>query len=405
MAAKPKRDLTVAEQLAAGPVDLPFLMLVLLLTGTGLVMVFSASFASAYYNEAMTGNNPTYFIQRQAAFAVAGLVIMWLISKVNYQNLRWISIFVLAGAGILMLLVLVPGLGQSAGGAQRWIKLPMLPQFQPSEVLKLGIILYFSARLDKRNTEKQLTFSKRTFKGRFATLLQRWGFWELLPYVVILAISGALLLLQPHMSATILIFAVAASLLFVGGIRLGWFVAGILLVGALLAMVIFNTDYMSARIDIWKDPWSAPQEGGFQTIQSLYAIGSGGLFGLGLGNSRQKFLYIPEPENDFIFSIVCEELGFVGGVIILALFALLILRGYWLAIHARDGFGSLLVVGVTTQLAVQTFLNIAVVTNLIPVTGISLPFFSYGGTALVMQLASMGVILGVSRQILAPKSG
>ena len=221
---------------------------------------------------------------------------------------------------------------------------------------------------------------------------------------VLLAILG-LLALQPHMSGMILILAIGASILFAAGIHLGWFVAGGSFAVAALTFIIFNTDYMASRIHIWQDPWSDPLGKGFQTIQSLYAIGSGGLLGLGLGNSRQKFLYIPEPENDFIFSIACEELGFVGAVLILCLFALLILRGYWLAIHARDRFGALLIVGITTQVAVQTFLNIGVVTNLFPVTGISMPFFSYGGTALMIQLLEMGVILSVSRQIPAPKAG
>jgi cell division protein FtsW len=207
------------------------------------------------------------------------------------------------------------------------------------------------------------------------------------------------------MSATILIFLVGAALLFVGGAKLHWFVGGGLIAATGLYFVIKKTEYMQARIDIWKDPWLDPLGRGFQTIQSLYAIGSGGLLGLGLGRSRQKYLYLPEEHNDFVFAIVCEELGFIGGSIVLLLFALLILRGYWLAIHARDRFGSLVIVGITTQLAVQVFLNIGVVTNLFPVTGISLPFFSYGGTALLIQLAEMGMVLSVSRQIPAPKSG
>ncbi len=174
---------------------------------------------------------------------------------------------------------------------------------------------------------------------------------------------------------------------------------------ALLVFIITSTDYMTRRIALWRDPWIDPLGGGFQAIQSLYAIGSGGLLGLGLGNSRQKFLYLPEEHNDFVFSIVCEELGYIGAAIVLLLFALLIIRGYWLAVHARDRFGALLVVGITTLLAFQVFLNIGVVTNLFPVTGISLPFFSYGGTALMIQLLEMGIVLSVSRQIPAPKAG
>ena len=199
--------------------------------------------------------------------------------------------------------------------------------------------------------------------------------------------------------------AVGASILFAAGIKFYWFLLGGGTVGAALIFIITQTDYMASRVALWLNPWMDAQGKGYQTIQSLYAIGSGGLLGLGLGKSRQKFLYLPEPENDFIFSIVAEELGYIGAAIVLILFALLIIRGYWLALHARDRFGALLIVGITTLLAVQVFLNIAVVTNLIPVTGISLPFFSYGGTALVIQLAEMGIILSVSRQIPAPKAG
>ena len=175
--------------------------------------------------------------------------------------------------------------------------------------------------------------------------------------------------------------------------------------GGLLAIIVTTTDYMTRRITLWRDPWSLPQQGGYQIIQSLYAIGSGGLFGVGFGQGRQKQGFLPEPENDFIFSIVCEELGLIGAGLILALFVLLILRGYWIALHARDRFGSLLVVGITTLMAVQVFLNISVVTNFLPTTGVSLPFFSYGGTALMIQLIEMGIVLGVSRQIPAPKQG
>lgn len=205
------------------------------------------------------------------------------------------------------------------------------------------------------------------------------------------------------MSGTLLILAGAAAVLFAAGIHLGWFAAG---AGALGLLIVFMmSGYQSTRIQVWRDPWAYPKDGGYQIIQSLYAIGSGGLLGLGLGKSRQKFLYLPEPENDFIFAIVCEELGLVGACIVLALFALLIVRGYWIALHARDRFGALVVVGITTLLAVQVFLNISVVTNFLPTTGISLPFFSYGGTALMIQLAEMGIVLAVSRQIPAAKQG
>ena len=224
-----------------------------------------------------------------------------------------------------------------------------------------------------------------------------------MPYGAVLSLVLVLVVMEPHMSGTILIMVGAAAVLFASGINLGWFVGLGSFAVAALTFVVFATDYMTRKINLWLDPWSDPQGAGYQPIQSLYAIGSGGLLGLGLGKSRQKFLYIPEPENDFIFSIVVEELGFIGAAIVLILFALLIMRGYWLALHARDKFGTLTIVGIITLLAAQVFLNIGVVTNLIPNTGISLPFFSYGGTALMIQLAEMGIILSISRQIPAPK--
>lgn len=402
MARKLKRDLTVEEQLARGPLDLPFLMLVLLLTAIGVIMMFSASYADALYNM----DDPTYYFMRQGLFAIGGVVIMYIMSKINYQTLRWLSVFALVGSIILLIMVKIPGIGASGGGANRWIRaIGPLPRWQPSEAAKLGVILYFSARLSKRNTEKKRHFDKRTYSGHFLELLDRIGFLELVPYGVVLLIIAGLLLLQPHLSATILILAIGASILFAAGIRLGWFVAGGALMTAALWLVINTTDYMADRIAIWQNPWTDTQGDGYQIVQSLYAIGSGGLLGLGLGNSRQKFLYLPELQNDYVFPIVCEELGFIGAAMILLLFALLIIRGYWLALHARDRFGALLIVGITTQVAVQVFLNIGVVTNLIPPTGISLPFFSYGGTALVIQLVEMGIVLSVSRQIPAPKAG
>ena len=402
MARKHKRDLTMGEQLARGPLDLPFLMLVVLLTGVGVIMMFSASYVDALYEL----DNPTYYFMRQGAFAVLGLAVMYAVSRVNYQHLRWMSVLVLGASIFLLVLVKVPGIGSSGGGADRWIRaIGPLPRWQPSEAAKLGVILYFSARLSKRGTEKKRTFDRRRLSGCFLEWLDNVGFLELVPYGAILAVISGLLLWEPHLSATILMLAIGASILFAAGIKLGWFAGGGILMALLLGFVASSSGYMSERIAIWQDPWSDPQDAGFQIVQSLYAIGSGRLLGVGLGNSRQKNLFLPELQNDYVFPIVCEELGFIGAAMILLLFALLILRGYWLAIHARDRFGALLIVGVTTQVAVQVFLNIGVVTNLLPPTGISLPFFSYGGTALIIQLVEMGVVLGVSRQIPAPRAG
>ena len=402
MARKHKRDLTMGEQLARGPLDLPFLMLVVLLTGVGVIMMFSASYVDALYEL----DNPTYYFMRQGAFAVLGLAVMYAVSRVNYQHLRWMAVLVLGASIFLLVLVKVPGIGSSGGGADRWIRaIGPLPRWQPSEAAKLGIILYFSARLSKRGTEKKRTFDRRRLSGCFLEWLDNVGFLELVPYGAILAVISGLLLWEPHLSATILMLAIGASILFAAGIKLAWFAGGGILMALLLGFVASSSGYMSERIAIWQDPWSDPQDAGFQIVQSLYAIGSGRLLGVGLGNSRQKNLFLPELQNDYVFPIVCEELGFIGAAMILLLFALLILRGYWLAIHARDRFGALLIVGVTTQVAVQVFLNIGVVTNLLPPTGISLPFFSYGGTALIIQLVEMGVVLGVSRQIPAPRAG
>lgn len=402
---KAKRDLTIEEQLARGPMDLPFLMLVVMLLGIGLIMVLSASYASAYYDSKVS--SPYYYFIRQLIFGVGGVAVLYLVSRINYQSFRWLSVFVLIFAFILLIMVLIPHVGIVHNNAQRWMKMFIVagPEFQPSEVAKLAVILFFSARLSKRNTEKKKKWNKTSLVGRVCGFMDRIGLLELLPYAAILLVIAFLMIKEPHMSGTILILVAGAAILFASGVKLYWFAGGGTLVAAALWFIITNTDYMTARINIWLDPWIDPEGAGFQAIQARYAIGSGGLLGLGLGNSRQKFLYLPEPENDFVFAIVCEELGFIGAAIILVLFALLIIRGYWIAIHARDRFGALLVVGITTLFAFQVFFNIGVVTGLLPVTGISLPFFSYGGTALIIQLAEMGIVLSVSRQIPAPKAG
>lgn len=397
-----KRDLTMEQQLARGPMDLPFLMLVVLLTGIGVLMVFSASYATAVGE----GRSATYYFFKQAQFAAMGFGLMYIASKVNYQWYRWASVLVLGLAFVMLILVLIPGFHTvRSDGVKRWLKMPIIHSFQPSEMAKLGVILYFSARMSKRNTEKKRRYDAQKPSGVILQALENSGFMELVPYGVILLAIIVLMVFEPHMSGTILILVPAAAILFTGGVKLRWFAIGGTTVVTLLAFIITQTTYMADRIHIWQDPWAYPKKGGYQIIQSIYAIGSGGLFGVGFGKGRQKLGFLPEAENDFIFSIACEELGLIGAGLILILFVLLILRGYWIALHARDRFGSLLVVGITTLMAVQVFLNISVVTNLLPTTGVSLPFFSYGGTALMIQLIEMGIVLGVSRQIPAPKQG
>ena len=373
-----------SRELAKGPLDLPFLILVLLLTGIGLVMLLSASFPSAYYES----GNPLAYFTRQVIWAVLGIAAMLFIGKINYQRFRGIAKPLLALSIILLLLVLVPHVGITRNNATRWLGLPGTSfQFQPSEVAKLAIVLYFADNISKKK-DKMQTF--------------RYG---ILPYAFILMIVAGLIGLEPHLSGMLLVLGTGAVMMLVGGINWGW-VLGALGAGAVgFYTIIYVIGYNASRIEMWRDPWLDAQGKGYQMVQSLLAIGSGGLLGVGLGKSRQKFLYLPEEHNDFIFSIICEELGLIGATIIMLLLAVLMLRGFWIALHARDRFGSLLVVGTVTLIALQVFLNIGVVTGLLPATGISLPFFSYGGTALSIQLAEMGVVLSVSRQMKPTKAG
>ena len=360
-----------------GSIDLPFAALTLLLLTIGVVMVLSARYARAYYSAA-TGHNAAYYFMRQLGFALAGVGAMYALSLFPMQFYRRMSFLVLAAAAGL--LALVPVIGVSQGDAKRWISLGFTT-FQPSEIAKIGIILYFAALICK-------------FKGRMRTV--RYG---ILPFAGVLLIIVALLVMEPHFSAAIIIIAIGAVMLFLGGVRLYWFVGALIAALAALGVVMTFFPYASSRITTWLDPFANTSGSGYQIVQSLYAIGSGGLFGLGLGQGRQKYLYLPEEHNDFIFPVVCEELGFVGAIAILILFALLVIRGYWLAMHMRDRYSFLVTAGITTLLAIQVILNVAVVTNLVPCTGISLPFFSYGGTALLIQLAEMGIVLSASRDI------
>ncbi len=366
----PSPELTVVDEL--GLMDVPFLILTLLLVAIGVIMMFSASYARAFYEE----GSSTYYFARQGGFALAGIALMWFISRINYQWWRVVAVPVLVGAVVLLMLVLL--IGSKGGGAKRWIVLFGI-RFQPSELAKLGVVLCFAAMISFYR-EKMQTF--------------RYG---VLPFAGILAVIAGLLLLEPHLSATLIILATGAAMMFLGGTRLRWFGLGLLLVAGAVLLYLGVAGYASKRIMAWRDPFNDPSDDGYQIVQSLYAIGSGGMMGLGLGRSRQKYLYLPEEHNDYLFPIVCEELGFVGAMLVLLLFALLIFRGYWIAMHARDRFGMLVAAGLTTLLLLQVFLNVGVVTNLLPATGISLPFFSYGGTALLVQLVEMGIILNISR--------
>ena len=357
--------------------DLPFLCILLLLLSLGLLMLFSAGYAVALYRR---GDAYTY-IRPQLLFAALGLVAMYAASLVDYHiwhKLAW----PLMGLSLLLLVVVL--FMPEYNGCKRWIVLPGLGTLQPSEIAKFAVVLVFSHIISLNHDRMQ-------------------GFAAgVLPFGILLGLVAVLMLLEPHLSGTLLILSIGAVLMFVGGTGLRWFaLAGGLGVGAVFAAVLTLPQlvpYAADRLSSWRDPFADPLGEGHQTIQSLYAIASGGVAGLGLGNSRQKYLYVPEPQNDFIFSILCEELGFIGAALVIFLFLLLLLRGITLAVRARDKFGALLVVGFVVQVVLQAILNIAVVTNTIPNTGISLPFFSSGGTSLLMLLGEMGIVLSVSRQ-------
>ena len=378
------RETEATDSLRA-PMDLPFFLLVLLLLSVGVIMVLSASFASAYYDiTRVTGGNPTHYFFRQAIFAISGVLLMLVISRFPTSFYRRIALPAMALT--IFLLLLVPFIGTEGGGATRWINLGFTT-FQPSELAKPAVVLLFAHMIC-------------IYKDQMKTF--RYG---VLPFVICLVPILFLLYLQPHLSAMVIILAVGICMMFLGGTHMGWFVGGLGAAAAGGFVLVNQLGHASARISAWQNPFNDPQGAGWQIIQSLLAIGSGGVLGLGLGQSRQKYLYLPEEHNDYIFAIVAEELGFIGVVMILSLFAMLVIRGFWIALHAKTKFGTLIAGGMSSLLALQVFLNVGVVTNLLPPTGISLPFFSYGGTALWFQLLCMGVILSVSREIPAKKAG
>lgn len=366
-----------------GNTDRVFLMLVMTLLTVGLIMLLSASYPSAYYE---TGD-PAYYFKRQLCFAVLGVASMLAMAALDYSRLRTLARPAMVLAILLLALVLIPGIGVMRNNARRWISVAGLFTFQPSELAKLAVVIALASSI--------------------AVKKDRMRSWRdgIRPHLLFLLTVSGLVLAEPHLSGALLILGTGAVLLFVGGIRMRW-VIGAGLTAVLGAWTLLNGvfSYGQSRIAVWQDPFSDAGGAGYQLSQSLLAIGSGGLTGLGLGRSRQKFLFLPEEHNDFIFSIVCEELGLIGAGLILLLFMALILRGYWIALRAKDRFGSLLVVGILSLFAMQTFLNVSVVTGLLPTTGISLPFFSYGGTALFLQLFEMGIVLSVSGQVRQPRS-
>ena len=356
-------------------VDIPFLLLTMLLLVVGLVMLYSASSAQSMYDTSYTIS--TKYLQKQAVCAGIGLVCMWIFSRISASF--WLRFaWPLYGISIvLLLLVLVAG--ESVNGARRWINIAGL-QFQPSEIAKFTMIVLF-AKLAKG-------FGSDAKKFRYGVL----GFGGALLGILIP------LALEKHLSAIMLMGMVAVVIMFVAGTNPKWLLAGAGCAVVFVVVYVSFMGYAGDRITAWLHPESDPADKGYQILQSLYAIGSGGLFGLGFGKSRQKYLYLPFQYNDYIFAIVCEELGLVGAILIMILFGALILRGFWIALRAADRFSTVLATGLVALIAVQTILNLGVVTNLLPSTGIAMPFFSYGGTALAVNLGEMGIVLSISRQ-------
>lgn len=358
-------------------IDLPFCIIILILLTIGTIMMFSSSYAFAYY----TQGDSYYFLWRQLIFVVLGVVVMGIMSFFNYNKLHKLAPLVLGFAYIALLIVLIL---PSSGGVKRWIPLGLF-NLQPSEIAKFAIILFFAHWCSKYYNKMQ--FAK----------------YSVIPGVAVFGTTALLLFLEPHYSGIVIIAILTVVMLYIGGMKTKYLFMGfVILVGIVLLLAVTGgLSYAMSRMDGWgqaliytdEDMWQTT----WQTRNSLYAIGSGGLWGLGLGQSRQKYLYLPEPQNDFIFAIVVEELGLIGATMILLIFALLVWRGITLSLRAKDKFGKLLGIGLTSQIGIQVVLNILVITDWLPNTGISLPFFSYGGSSLIMLLAQMGIVLSISR--------
>lgn len=368
---------------AKGGFDVTFFAAVLALMTIGLVMLFSASYPYAYqkYN-----GDSYYFFKRQHIFAVLGVIVMIVVSKINYKWVKIIEkpLFVVTIFLLVLVLFYHVNLEDRSEDFKRWIPLGPIT-LQPSDIAKFSLVLTLSAYI-----------------GKYRKYMQRLTYGVLFPGLII-GLFCVLIYLENHLSCTVLMFMIGITLMFCGGTRWQWFVGGLCVVGAVAFVIIKNPDvlpsYQADRIRAWTDKTFQPLGLRWQTNNSLYAIGSGGFFGVGLGNSKQKYLYVSEPQNDFIFSIVCEELGFLGAIVILALFALLFWRGIKIAQRCDDKYAALVVIGIVSQVAIQTLFNVLVVTDTFPNTGIALPFFSYGGTALLMLCFEMGVVLSVSRKV------
>lgn len=371
MAKKKKKSVLILKN----PLDFTLLITVFILLGLGITTVLSASSPTALSE---TGNSYKY-VEKQVISAIIGIILMLTLSKVDYKI--WQKNYKVIFTACIILLFAVGIMGASSGGATRWLDLGFI-SFQPSEVAKVGVIIFYAAWLTK-NKEKLKSIKE--------------GFF--IPLLMLLPMIGIVLILQNHFSATLVLCMLTAILMILAGCKIRYFImigVPIAILGV-AAIIIAGQGFRMQRVLMFFDPWQDAKGKGWQIIQSLYAIGSGGIFGVGLGNSKQKYLYIPEPHNDFIFAVLAEELGFLGCAVVIILFAILIWRGMTISMKAPDMFGSLLAAGITSMIAIQVLINIAVVTASMPVTGMPLPFFSYGGTSLMIILASVGILLSVSR--------
>ncbi|WP_124101171.1 FtsW/RodA/SpoVE family cell cycle protein [Ruminococcus sp. Marseille-P6503] len=368
-------------------IDKPFFILVLVLLVFGIIMMFSASYAWGLSEH----NDGYHYVKKQIFAGVLGLAAMFAVSFLDYHFFQNTKVAYIIFSATWLLTLYTAFFGVETADARRWIYIGPL-QLQPSELLKVGFIIIFAYIMS-------VNFPK--FKD--------WRYC-VLPFTIILGMVAAVLVLQRHMSAVLLVGIIGVTMMFVSGMprKTFWiFIACVGAAGILLVLYkIFATgdfNYILDRFKSWQDPTSDTSDTTLQTYQSILAIGSGGLFGLGFGESRQKYLYLPESQNDFVFSVVCEELGFIGAMVVIILFLMFIIRGFYIGSRAKDRFGMLLAAGITIQIGSQALLNIAVASNAFPNTGISLPFFSYGGTALLIQLAEMGILLNISRQARTPK--
>lgn len=357
------------------PFDTMLFIAILILLGFGVIMILSASSHLAD----LSYGSPYYFFIRQIIWAALGVAVMLFVSKIDYRIYKKFHVAIYVVSIVLLILPLIPGISSGEiRGAKRWINLGFM-DFQPSEFAKLAIILFLSAKL--ADNHKKL----KKFWGGFV-----------LNYIWV-GIICALLYLEPHYSALALIFIISTIIMFVAGAKIKHFLLCISAVLPLGIFGIFISNYRLERIFGFLDPWSDPTGSGWQVIKSLYAIGSGGIFGLGLGKSRQKYLYLPDAHNDFILAIVGEELGLIGMIGVMLLFLILIWRGIIIATKAKDMFASLVATGITMLVAIQILLNIAIVTGWFPVTGMPVPFLSYGGTSMLVFCTMMGILLNISR--------